>query len=470
MRLYGKKLPPFFIDTIGYFYNLSMRKGKKSTAEPLDVSAEYWRNIVPGLHVADADFLASASPLALSAETVERCRTQLLSDGFFTLPPDTLPWASSLQAMRIGVRRLIKRGWPASMLLIYDEAWAMAHQISSLMAAVSGCSNSLDTLAWSVTPCLGQSGFAPHRDRQPTDVPGSFRADGTPKYCTCWVALSAATTDNSCLYLVPRGHDPGYDEGDDHSPDAEDPLLRVFRSSDAAVQSVRACPLKPGGVVIFTHRAMHWGSKGQDECADARISISYGFTDPSFEAPYFRAPEQVLPFPPVPMRAALASAQLINYHERFDFGLPLLRRFGSTFNAHRSKFAQEYAEKTAAEYFAACSDLTQRAATGKSNGSHHRPQSSANGQQQPQKQQKRPQQQQPQQPPPKKKRKKSKVDASPDMQAYHGGKEGEEVEEDEADAALDDALDAMLDAQAAADGNLFDDFDADEAVAASDSD
>ena len=445
------------------------KSGKKSTAEPLDVSAEYWRKVVPGLHVADAEFLAGATPLVLSAEMVDRCRTQLQADGFFTLPPDALPWASSLQAMRIGVRRLIKRGWPASMLLIYDEAWAMAHQISSLMAAVSGgCANSLDTLAWSVTPCLGQSGFAPHRDRQPADVPGSFRADGTPKYCTCWVALSAATTDNSCLYLVPRGHDPGYDEGDDHSPDAEDPLLRVFRSSDAAVQSVRACPLKPGGVVIFTHRAMHWGSKGQDGCADARISISYGFTDPGFEAPYFRSVEQALPFPPVPLRAALASAQLINYHERFDFGLPLLRRFGATFNAHRPKFTQEYAEKTAAEYLAACNDLMQRAAAGKSDaqsdaqsdGSPGASLSSANGQQQEQQEQ-----------PQKKKRKKSKAGAAafPGMHAGHGWEE-EEEEEDEADAALDDALDAMLDAQAAADGNLFDDFDADEAVAASDSD
>jgi len=159
------------------------------------------------------------------------------------------------------------------MLLIFDEAWAMAHQLSTIMRAVSGNVNSLDTLAWSITPSIGQAGFAPHRDRQPADVKGSFRADGTPKYATCWVALSEASVDSSCLYIVPRGVDKGYDEGDDHAADAEDPLITTLRS-DAAVQAVRACPLKPGGCVIFSHRVMHWGSSGRSDCQRARVSIS----------------------------------------------------------------------------------------------------------------------------------------------------------------------------------------------------
>ena len=215
------------------------KSANRSSADPLDTSDEYWRALCPNLHVNDTSFKESCKPLRLPEEIVSRCRRQLLEDGFFTLPPDALDWAVSLKAMRIGVRRLIKHGWPASMLLVYDEAWAIAHQLSLLMSTISGgCSNSLDTLAWSVTPALGQSGFAPHRDRQPPDVPGSFRADGTPKYCTCWVALSHASTDNSCLYLIPRSHDPGYDRGDDHSPEAEDPLMSVFRASDEAVQAV----------------------------------------------------------------------------------------------------------------------------------------------------------------------------------------------------------------------------------------
>ena len=384
--------------------------GGRSNAQPLNTSASFWRKLCPGLHVGDADFLAPCNPIILSPDRLAQLRDQLDADGFFSLSPDDLPWTPSLKAMRIGVRRLIKQGWPASMLLVYDEAWAMAHQISTIMASVSGgCKNSLDALAWSITPTLGQSGFAPHRDRQPADVAGSFREDGTAKYATCWIALSHATPDNSCMYMIPRGHDPGYDMGDDHSPDAEDPLIRVFRSSDEAVQSVRALPLKPGGCVIFTHRTMHWGSKGQADCADARISISFGHSDYSFEEPYFASPKRDLPFPPVPLRVALASAQLINYHERFDFDFALLRRLGATFNAHKPKFSRAYAEKTASEFIAACDDLQRRTKPAPA----------------------------------------------------HRARADEESDEVEADAALDDALDAMLDAQAAADGNLFDDYDED---------
>lgn len=392
--------------------------------------AAYWRRINPKLHVEDAQYLQECATVgSLSVAEVATLKARLINDGFFTL--EDLPWYPSLRAMREGVRRLQRRGWPATLLLVYDEAWVMAHQISALLAAVSGgCANSLDTLAWSVTPSLGQAGFAPHRDRQPADVPNSFRADGTPKYTTCWVALSEASVENSCLYLVPRGHDAGYDVGDDHSADAEDPLITTLRS-DAAVQAVRACPLRPGGCVIFSHRAMHWGSSGRPDCDKARISISFGHSDASFERPYFARPDRELPYPKTGMRLALASAQLIAYHERFEFGLPMLRRFGATFKARKRRFTSEYAEKIAAEFMAALHDRQADVAATLAQKKTEKRQG---------------------------KRAWTEALAPVALAAEDSNEEGDEDEE-EADAALDDALDAMLDAQAAAEGNLYDDYD-----------
>ena len=50
---------------------------------------------------------------------------------------------------------------------------------------------------------------------QGTDESASaFRADGTPHYCTVWVALTDATPANSCLMVVPKDKDKGYSEGD----------------------------------------------------------------------------------------------------------------------------------------------------------------------------------------------------------------------------------------------------------------
>ena len=91
--------------------------------------------------------------------------------------------------------------------------------------------------------------------------------------------------------------------------------MRALKT-DAAVQAVTACHLRPGGAVFFSHRAMHLGSRGRPDCARARISVSFGCSDASFERPYFKKPAAHLPFPKPSLRAALVSAQLINYHER----------------------------------------------------------------------------------------------------------------------------------------------------------
>ena len=170
-------------------------------------SADYWRRLCPRLHVGDAAFCATCGTAArLGASERATMRSRLIEDGYYTTPPDGgwLPSAVSLPAVRDGMRRIVEAGWPATMILMFDEAWAIAHHFASLIGAVSGNEMSFDMLAWLVAPAEGQAGFAPHRDRQPADVRGSFHADGMPKYCTAWVALGDATPDNSCMCASPR--------------------------------------------------------------------------------------------------------------------------------------------------------------------------------------------------------------------------------------------------------------------------
>lgn len=154
--------------------------------------------------------------------------------------------------------------------------------------------------------------------------------------------------------------------------------------------------------MIFSHRAMHWGSRGRADCKIPRVSFSFGCSDPSFEAPYLQYPERHLPFPKLAVRAALAAAQLINYHERFEFGFSLLRKLGQVFRSQRHHFTAYYVQKTTAELKAAVED-------------RQRQQESAH-----------------------------------DKLLEPGSDEDEE--------AMDDALEAMLDAQMASRENLFDDF------------
>ena len=94
----------------------------------------------------------------------------------------------------------------------------------------------------------------------------------------------------------------------------------------------------------------------------------------------------------------------------------MLRRFYATFRKHSALFTKQYRQKTAAEFKDATDDLKVRKEASRAGGRI------ASG---------------------------ARVDGS-----------DEDDEDDEDDAALDDALEAMLDAQAEADDeNLFDDFD-----------
>ena len=175
----------------------------------------------------DAAFCAQRAALTggpSTSEELDALRARLIEDGYLTTAPSAeLAAAVSLKAVREGMRRLVAAGWPATLILMYDEAWVIAHHYGARVSAACGGANvmSFDMLAWLIVPSEGHAGFAPHRDRQPPDVRSSFHGDGSPKYCTAWVALGDADPDTSCLYLIPRGVDPGYDAGDDAAEGAE---------------------------------------------------------------------------------------------------------------------------------------------------------------------------------------------------------------------------------------------------------
>ena len=198
------------------------RKRQRRAAQPrlpghaaADVSElrdpAYWRRLCPELHVADEDWCAAhMEPAALSAARREELQQDLRNQGFFILSPEELRWDEPpMRALCAAAAALRAHGWPATLLLMYDEAWWVCNRLSDVMRGVSGNANCFDILAWCVSAAAGESGFAPHRDRQPVDVPGSFRSDGSPRYTTAWVALSEASARTGCLYLLPSLSTPG---------------------------------------------------------------------------------------------------------------------------------------------------------------------------------------------------------------------------------------------------------------------
>ncbi|CAE8630733.1 unnamed protein product [Polarella glacialis] len=284
-------------------------------------SAAYWRQLCPELHVEDKAFQARVVALqaeagASSPQDCAEVRRRLVEEGFAALEPAQLRWSVDVHALARGVVTLQEHGWAATFICLYDEAWAMAGDASRIMQLATGNSLSMDIVGFLVDP-RQTKGFSPHRDRQPEDweprgvpheVSSTFKSDGMAKYVTLWAALTDANPENSCLHFIPKESDPGFLRGDS---DTGDPLKLCFPDGNA-YQNIRSVPMPAGGCTFHTHRTIHWGNRGRPSYTGGpRIALSFGFSTPDFEPPYFTA--KSLPFPAVKLRAALVCAQVLNY-------------------------------------------------------------------------------------------------------------------------------------------------------------
>lgn len=400
----------------------------------------YWRKLCPDLHVGDRAWQDSVRPMRASAEVAADARERILTDGFVKVPASRLPWRSvNHRALAAAAATLMQHGWNPSWLLMYDEAWAVARELSDLVEAATGNRLNFDALCWHVDPRDARpTAFSPHRDRQPDDSPATFRPDGTAMYATAWVPLTDAHAENSCLHFIPRDADPGYYDGDDDDPDADADPLQLCLPNKEAYQHITAVPAETGSAVLFTHRVIHWGGRGRGapesfgERTEPRVCVSFGFADDAFEPAYVDRTDN-LPFPPVGRRAALIAAQMIAYHERFPASARALRLFHDATEAEAAAMDPAYRKKVVFEF-------TRAAAAGRGKGM-----------------------------PPGSERDNSLVGGGRKRKEAERDDPSEDTFEDEGDVdddAMERALEAMIDAKMGGDGDDFrDDFDdADEGV------
>jgi len=319
-----------------------------------------WRELCPDLRVSTGGARESTSAGAvLSPARADEARKLLIEEGFVQVRSKELGIKETCRKLADAAQRIDEDGWPATFVMVYDEVWELAERMRGLMSATSGGNEiNFDLLTWVINASKGQAGFSPHRDRQPEVPARSFRSDGTAMYATCWIALTDATPENSCLHVLPRPHDPGYLAGDDHESD-KDPL-EVALSSKEAYQRIRALPAEQGSCLLFTHRILHWGSHGEQRCTSPRVSLSFGCSreGESFDPPYLKRTN--LPRPSFRLRLALASAQVIAYHERFEPSLDMLKRCHASFQEERGAFNAAYAVKVDQEYACALQEALAR--------------------------------------------------------------------------------------------------------------
>ena len=163
--------------------------------------------------------------------------------------------------------------------------------------------------------------------------------------------MTDATPETSCLYCVPARDDPAYMKSDgDNAPTAN------ACPDNGSFGNIRALPTRAGGLVTFTHRLLHWGSRADARaCARKgsmpRMAIAFGASDPNEYPPFFSASHG--PIPKVTLRAALVAGQALVYGSRATMTEERIGLYWDVYRARASEFAPHY-RKSVASYRALC--------------------------------------------------------------------------------------------------------------------
>lgn len=155
---------------------------------------DFFKSMCTGLHIEDLEYIASFSGSTSDEIKVDTKHRQSVDRVGFSVYEEgicdnnnnnndkskNVDFNECIQVLTEAAQALENANLPTSFLLLFDEIWAILSKLEPVLANASGgCLCNMDLLCWYIAP--GKSGFSPHRDRQPDDVPSSFRADGSPK-------------------------------------------------------------------------------------------------------------------------------------------------------------------------------------------------------------------------------------------------------------------------------------------------
>jgi len=200
--------------------------------------------------------LTIGAPRAWPLDAVDRGALQahLWAQGYFATAP-SIP-SGLVDRCRDAIALVRRHGAPALAAFVFDAPWELATVLSDhASAAVDGEARLLPSLR--AEHRYGEPrGSPPERDHPARELDDR----GAPESLTLWVALTDATPDNGCIYVVPAPWDPAY--GDPRAP------------SQLLLQAIRAVPARAGAVLGWTSKLLHWDAMADDH-APPRISLAF---------------------------------------------------------------------------------------------------------------------------------------------------------------------------------------------------
>lgn len=198
---------------------------------------------------------------------------------------------------------LLEHGWPATFLLVFDQAWQVGRHLGRLMQSLANDRVALRYEMFvycvdSTRPLARARGIEPHRDAPHVgfDERGGERL---PRHCTSWLALTETTVDNGCIYVVPTHRDP---------------------DASAPIREEAGIPLEvpAGTALLWGGHVAHWGGVHDPVRARGpRVAITcVASVEPMWGLPALDLPTEI------------GASALPSLETRLRFVCALLRGFG----------------------------------------------------------------------------------------------------------------------------------------------
>jgi phytanoyl-CoA dioxygenase PhyH len=230
-------------------------------------SADYWTALVPGSSIALAPAPGVEWPMAAS-EVISIAR-HVEQHGYGALPV-FLP-ESTLATLNATIDGVVAAGWPPVFAFVFDALWSAVRSsaVRAVLDGTLGAGARQVPHVWVhvVPPVAGARGWAPHKD-------GGL-ARGSRSRLSVWLALTDASVENGCMYVLPR------------SVASSSIVDRQWDSESVSVadavrllSGARAVPARAGSALVWDFDLLHWsGARTGGGVARRSLSLEFAAAD-----------------------------------------------------------------------------------------------------------------------------------------------------------------------------------------------
>ena len=227
------------------------------------LSVDYWTSLVPGSSISPTP--SALAELPLPAGEAASAGRHVAQHGYTALPV-FLP-AAALALLNAIIDAVVAADWPPVFAFMFDASWATVRTaaVRAVLDSTLGVAARQVPHVWvHVVPAVaGARGWAPHKD-------GGLAAR-SPSRLSVWIALTDATIENGCMYVLPRSHPAARALDGNWHADTIGLAQAVEMLSGA-----RALPAAAGSALVWDFDLVHWsGTRSGGGVARRSLSLEF---------------------------------------------------------------------------------------------------------------------------------------------------------------------------------------------------